>query len=293
MRTVNSVSRNRIKRVLVVYKRAAIKSLPRKFRQGRHALTSRSRLAEREHRHTLALVKTILKQAGVSFQMQSRLTLGAIRKFDLIITVGGDGTLLKTSHRILDQPVLGINSSPSTSIGALCGIRGNEVIQKLPKILSGISRVIQLSRLEICVNGKRLPVLALNDVLFANNSPGATSRYLIRVGRKPEAQKSSGVWIATAAGSTAGISAAGGKKLPLLSEKIQYLVREPFKPLRHSGYRSIGGVLAEKAGIRFVSKMSRASIFIDGMQDVLPVRFGDRIRVRSAQEPLDLVVPKR
>lgn len=279
----------RIKKVLVVYKRPLLFALPKRYRDGRHPLTARSRLAEREHRRTLASVRRVLKRAGVVSSFRSRLTLGAIRKFDLILTVGGDGTLLKTSHRISNQPVLGINSSPSTSVGALCGITGNEIEKKLPAILSGRYHVKKLNRLQIGVNGKNLPVLALNDVLFANVSPGATSRYLIGVSGRTEEQRSSGVWVSTAAGSTAAIFTAGGDRLPLSSRKIQYLVREPYRSGQRR-YRLIRGLLSSATTVQFVNKMNQASLFVDGMQDVFPVGYGDRIRVGSAQQPFYLVL---
>ena len=51
----------------------------------------------------------------------------------------------------------------------------------------------------------------LNDILFANLYPAAVTRYKIKYNGRQEVHKSSGVWISTATGSTAAISAAGGK----------------------------------------------------------------------------------
>ena len=46
---------------------------------------------------------------------------------DLVITIGGDGTVLDTSHRIRDAtPLMGVNSQPDVSAGVLCaGVVGN------------------------------------------------------------------------------------------------------------------------------------------------------------------------
>ena len=54
----------------------------------------------------------------------------------------------------------------------------------------------------------------LNDILICHHNPGAMSRYYLTVGRVREEQRSSGVWIATAAGSSGGLHSAGGKVLP-------------------------------------------------------------------------------
>jgi len=52
------------------------------------------------------------------------------------------------------------------------------------------------------------------------------SRYYLQVGKLLEEQRSSGVWIATAAGSTGGLRSAGGKVLPKEDKKFQYKPRE-------------------------------------------------------------------
>src|SRR5262249_11350634 len=47
-------------------------------------------------------------------------------KVDLVLTVGGDGTLLAASHQVADVPILGINSAPAHSVGFFCaGIKGD------------------------------------------------------------------------------------------------------------------------------------------------------------------------
>ena len=280
-----------IRKVLVVTKRPAFLDRPKRFRRRGHPLTRHSRLALTEHQKTLAAIRNVLKHARVSSTFQNRVNLGAIRKFDLILTVGGDGTLLKTSHRISNQPVLGINSSPSTSVGALCSLRGDHVGEQLPSILAGRYHLRPLNRLEIRVNGHRVPFLALNDLLFCNKSPGATSRYLIRIGRREEEQRSSGVWISTAAGSTAAIYAAGGRKLNLSSRKFQYLVREPFRPVSIRGYRLRKGVLSGENSLHLVSKMAHASLFIDGLHGFVPLSFGDSVDIALGGPRLNLAEP--
>lgn len=92
--------------------------------------------------------------------------------------------------------------------------------------------------------------LALNDVLFCNSHPAATSRYEVSVfedSAQPKLERalhpddtelerrilleehvSSGVWVSTAAGSSAAISSYGLQRLPLSSRRYLVAVREPY-----------------------------------------------------------------
>src|SRR4029434_11165662 len=86
---------------------------------------------------------------------------------------------------------------------------------------------VRLARMQVTINDRLLPYYALNDLLVAHANPAAMTSYTIQLGTISEPQRSSGLWIATAAGSTAAIRAAGGRMLPLRSRKLQYLVTEP------------------------------------------------------------------
>ena len=78
----------------------------------------------------------------------------------------------------------------------------------------------------VTLDGVMLPEAALNDVLIAHQHPAATSRYLVRLGRISETHRSSGLWVSTPAGSTAGIRSSGGAVLPLRSRRLQFRARE-------------------------------------------------------------------
>src|SRR4029077_5042421 len=116
---------------------------------------------------------------------------------------------------------------------------------------------------------------ALNDVLLTHSSPGATSRYVLRVGRVEEVQRSSGLWISTAAGSTAGIRGAGGRVLPLLSDRMQYAVRELYVPPGEKPFRLRAGLAPRGSEIRVVCRMVNGALFIDGPRHPVPLAVGD------------------
>src|SRR5205814_102880 len=80
------------------------------------------------------------------------------------------------------------------------------------------------------INGDVVTSRVLNDMPFCHQSPAATARYIVEHRGVVEEQKSSGMWIGPAAGSTAAQHSAGGKVLPLTSADLQMVVREPYKP---------------------------------------------------------------
>ncbi|MBI4411976.1 MAG: NAD(+)/NADH kinase [Deltaproteobacteria bacterium] len=286
-----------IKKIFLVFKRSIFQKYIQTGRHPRLTLLHRKKhpLAKRlydehaVHSHTIEKIREELKGHAIRFKSTTARAIPPLGRYDLIITVGGDGTFLRASHHVTKQPLLGVNSSPKVSVGALCSATLREFPKKLRAILNNRFRTRSLNRLEIRVNGKKLRHMAINDVLFCNTSPGGTSRYLIDVGNRREEQRSSGVWISTAAGSTAAIHASGGKKLPHFSKQIQYLVREPYQG-RHAPYRIVKGILPPGREIKFVNQMLHAALYIDGLQAIHPLHFGDRVTIQNSPLPLAVVV---
>ena len=103
---------------------------------------------------------------------------------------------------------------------------------------------------------------------------------------------SSGVWAGPAAGSTAALRSAGGKVLPVGSQKIQFVVREPYRGVDHR-YELIKGLVSPGDALEITSRMTKGRLFLDGTQKVHAVHIGDRIRMSLSDEPLTLLGLKR
>src|SRR6185436_17698963 len=141
---------------------------------------------------------------------------------------GGDGTFFAAARYLKDTPILGINSDPANSLGLwTCADRTN-FREPLERAMAGDVKPTRIYRMAIAINGKPVRETAFNDVLIAHRNPAAMTRYRLTIGASQEDQRSSGVWISTAAGSTAGIRSAGGRRMPIASKRLQYLVREPY-----------------------------------------------------------------
>jgi NAD+ kinase len=251
--------------------------------------TSRLRASHEAHEQTVREVKAALDDLGA----RVALIPSAVQPFDtseldLVITVGGDGTLLSASHSVVDVPILGINSAPGHSVGFFCGARSGEAAGALSKALRGSLRRTVLTRMQVAVNDKLVAARVLNDALFCHASPAATSRYLIRLGKVEEEQKSSGFWIGPAAGSTAAQRSAGGRVLPLTSKRLQLVVREPYTP-HGEPYRLRHALIQPGNTLVVRSKMHDAKLFFDGPIHSVDISFGDVIAFTQAPQSLTIL----
>ncbi|NRA44884.1 MAG: NAD(+)/NADH kinase [Oligoflexales bacterium] len=215
---------------------------------------------------------------------------------DAVISVGGDGTVLEASHHIHSQdiPVLGVRSS-SMSVGYLCTCDINNLESYIDQLASGKTKINKLSRLQARIQyaetGREIlsdPIL--NDFLFSNRNPAATTRYIFQVGEEKERQKSSGIWFATAAGSTAAIRTAGGTQVDRSSSEFQYVVREPYTPPGEDPFKFLKGFFSAKdESVRIENFCDHAILALDGQHGQLKLTFGDALTFLRAAD-LSLIV---
>jgi NAD+ kinase len=290
-------------KVAVISKRSAYRERVEEQKDGRikrllaagDPSVARMRVSHDEHEATMLEVLKALSKLGVDIVFQGR--AGEVfdsTELDMVITVGGDGTLLSASHSVANVPILGINSAPSSSVGFFCGAQSGNAAAALGRALRGELRRAVLTRMQVRQNGEIVHARVLNEALFCHVSPAATSRYLVCFGGQEEEQKSSGFWIGPAAGSTAAQRSAGGHVLPLTSKDLQLVVREPYTP--HGERYALRRVLVPPGELLVVrSKMHEAKLFVDGPNRSVNVRFGDVLEFTRAAEELTVlgISPKR
>lgn len=289
----------KIRNVLVIYKKSAyeIHVLEHKnplFRETGSKKESfeerRLRISHELHYETVTDVKRILKERGIATRAVYRSTQIDVKPFDLIISVGGDGTFLEAARRLDKQVILGVNSDPDHSVGSFCAVNRNEFKKTFDALLSRRLLPRKLNRLKLSVNGKVLPYRVLNDILFCHRNPAAMSRYWIKIGKLREEHRNSGLWISTAAGSTGAIKSAGGKVLPWESRQIQYWPRELYKGYGWK-YRLTGGLLKEGQKLLIGSMIREGSLYLDGPHLSAPFSYGDTLEISNSPTPLNIVLP--
>jgi len=246
--------------------------------------------AHEEHVATLDEVLRVLENLGARTWVVMH---GPRVQFDasdaaLVVTVGGDGTLLAASHNVDKTPVLGINSAPGSSVGFFCAGHRRVVARMLPRALEGKLEARRLSRMKVTINGRVVSRRVLNEVLFCHETPAAASRYILQNEKRSEPHVSSGFWVGTAAGSTGAIHSAGGEVLPLTSRTLQLVVREPIIAARRK-YRMTRVLVPEGHEITAISKMHDARIFLDGPYKRAPVRLADKVAFSLSDQPISVL----
>ncbi len=260
-----------------------------KLLRRRDPTIARVRQSHAAHESTVHEVEEALRSLGAEIHYCAGARPHVPARCDLLVTIGGDGTLLAASHLIGDGiPLLGINSAPDSSIGFFCGGQKGHVRETLARALQGGLDAVELSRMRVELNGKLLHSRVLNEALFCHLSPAATSRYILELPKGFEEQRSSGLWIGPAAGSTAAQRSAGGHILPLTSKRIQYVVREPYVPAGRK-LRFTRGLLADGETLTLRSKMREARVFLDGHRLVHAVTVGDVLTMRRSDESLTVL----
>jgi NAD+ kinase len=154
------------------------------------------------------------------------------RECDVIVVLGGDGTLIGMAGRIaeadVDVPILGVNFG---SLGFLTEITLDELYQSLESVIDGTALVE--GRMMLRARTLRDGViyaerLALNDVVITK---GALSRIIdlaVAIGDRPVMRvRADGLIIASPTGSTAYNLAAGG---PILHPEVDALRLTPIAP---------------------------------------------------------------
>jgi len=291
------MARRRKPRVAVVVKRTSYRKfilevhdpLIARLLRRRDRTVGRLKQSHEDHESTTREVEDALDELGAEIVFRGGPRARVPPRVDLVITVGGDGTLLAASHMLGDGiPLLGINSAPGHSVGFFCGATKGTVKKTIERALAGDLSTTELTRMRVELNGKVLHARVLNEALFCHSSPAATSRYILGLRSGQEEQRSSGLWVGPAAGSTAAQRSAGGKVLPLESERIQYVVREPYTPAG-GRFRYARGLVEPGEELVLRSKMREAKVFLDGHRIVHSVTMGDVLTMRRSDESLTVL----
>ncbi|PJZ70718.1 NAD+ kinase [Leptospira perolatii] len=128
-----------------------------------------------------------------------------ISHFDLVICLGGDNHFTYVAHHAAENLVLGCNSDPETSVGALLSFHSDDLRKSLSSNWSD-SHIEEWPLISVRIeypDGRQVRTFqGISEISIRNNSPDLTSRFLISHGNESEEQKCSGLLVYTGAGST-------------------------------------------------------------------------------------------
>lgn len=210
---------------------------------------------------------------------------------DLIIVLGGDGTLLSVATRIAstgrDVPVLGVNFG---SLGFLTESRIDELYSTLESVIAGTAAYDERALLTADAYRSREHFdsrVVLNDVVFTKAALSRIIELSVSVSTGLVTKvKADGLIVASATGSTAYNLAAGG---PIVHPRVDALILTPIAPhtLTH---RPIVIPGTEVVDVRPHPEDGADDVYVtyDG-QFGYPLQKGDSVRIRKHERTLRLV----
>lgn len=204
---------------------------------------------------------------------------------DLILTAGGDGTILRTAQAVVPRqiPITGINLG---KLGFMTELNAGEAISKLPALLAGEGWIDERAMLEIELTDNNdgakknsQMFYALNDVVVARGEIARVIYVEASIdGELLTTYKADGVIVSTATGSTGYSLAAGGPILPPRSD--EYLL-VPILP--HLGLDYVM-VLPPAAAVKLKIKTTHQAVMsVDGHIS-LSLSNGAIIRVKRSSD---------
>lgn len=205
---------------------------------------------------------------------------------DLIVVLGGDGTLLHAARLCVRQevPILGVNLG---TLGFMVEVPRQELFSTMERVLAGNFALERRTRFEVELwrEGERLSSTeVLNDVVMNKNALARIADIHVRVGGAAlTTYNADGVIVATPTGSTAYSLAAGG---PIVHPSIAGVLVVPICPHTLT-QRPI--VIPDHEDVELIlASDSEMFVTLDG-QSGQPLKLDDRIVVRRSRASTVLI----
>jgi len=208
-----------------------------------------------------------------------------VKKVDIIMVFGGDGTLLNAARKYLnhDIPILGINMG---NVGFLTDISTDNFEKTIKEILDGNYKIEERNLVSAKFGNNHL--YGLNEVVIHSGSYAQLMRYRLNVNDKVVyEQRSDGLIIATPTGSTAYALSAGG---PIIHPSLDVWTILPMLPQSLSSRPFVISTDEKVEMDLFDGPNKNAKICVDG-QDDIDIPYGEKISISKMEKTLKLVHP--
>ena len=211
-----------------------------------------------------------LRQSSwVSAASDVDLDLRRLQRTTVLITAGGDGTILRVARRVAQHgvPILAINMG---RVGFMTELSVEDAAGKIPGYLDGSARIehrmmLQASLQEADGSSDGIELHALNDVVVTRGSPPRLLDVETRIdGVLLTTYRADGVIVSTPTGSTSYSLSAGG---PILYPEAKEIVIQPLAA--HMSFQT-GLVVSQESVVELTLKRGRDAILsVDGSTDAI------------------------
>ena len=208
-----------------------------------------------------------------------------VKKVDIVIVFGGDGTLLNAARKYLNYeiPILGINMG---NVGFLTDISTENFEKTIKAVLEGSYKIEERNLVSAKFGNNHL--YGLNEVVIHSGAYAQLMRYRLNVNDKVVyEQRSDGLIIATPTGSTAYALSAGG---PIIHPSLDVWTILPMLPQSLSSRPFVISSNEKVELDLFDGPNDNAKICVDG-QDDIDIPYGEKILISKMEKTLKLVHP--
>ncbi len=214
------------------------------------------------------------------------------QQVDLVIVLGGDGTLLTAARFVADsgRPILPVNFG---NMGFLTSVTFEELFPALEQVLAGRYEVSErmMVSVSVCREGRTLVTeRGLNDAVLIKGRPAHMIHFQILVdGHYVSTHRADGIIFATPTGSTAYSLSAGG---PIVDPALEAFVVTPVCPHMLTNRPLVLPATAHLSAV-FTGGEEPALLTVDG-HTVCELQHGDSLAVKRAECKLRLIqAPQR
>ena len=231
-------------------------------------------------------IKDFLEEEGVLI-----LSSCDIKKADFAVVIGGDGTLLRASQKIIPNENIVVIAVNAGSLGFLTEVKGEEGVEACRNYLSGNYEIDSRGMLDIWVYGEKRTVL--NEAVFSN---GGMARRPVKIGLysdkgKINSYRGDGVIISTPTGSTAYSLSAGG---PIISHYLDAVLITPIAPHNLTTRPIVIDIKREICvKVEDETGSGRESFVIADGESWKKITKDDEIKVKYSDKKLKLICPKK
>jgi NAD+ kinase len=242
------------------------------------------RFAQRIHKRGVRVLlddnlRSICKSSADWFHSADDL----VKQADVVVAMGGDGTLLRTAEVVHPQntPILGVNLG---RLGFLSGAEPRELDEGFERLLSGDYTVEERIVLHAQTGDRR--VFALNEVVIERSVTARLVQVKMHVDNLPVSSfYGNGLILSTPTGSTGYSLSSGG---PITHPSLSVLIATPICP--HSlSQRPLVMPSDQSVTVQVVADHADEIMLSADGRSVCPLPVGESVTVQRAPEPLRLV----
>lgn len=201
----------------------------------------------------------VVLEADLANAMERRGLPLAHMKVDVLLAIGGDGTILR-ALQLSPAPVLGLNSG---SLGFLAELDASEFPRYADRVARGDHRVEERLRLKVMLDGQRLFDCTNESVVHTAQIAKMRTFEIVVDGAVIQRVRADGIIVATPTGSTSYSMSAGG---PIVDPRVHAILvtgMAPFKP----SMRPYVLPASSEIGVR-LAKPRECLLVLDGQHEV-------------------------